>query len=508
MKAPPKKLRVCFAYLETLLSPGLGPASDKYDCIRLLSDLPLGLASVRAYCEADPGLRSAVTMTNRFFTDRTPEKEALARILAAEPEIAAFSCFLWNARRTYRLCERLKKARPSVRIVVGGPEVPRDPAALALFLAERPFIDAAVGGEGETAFSELLRAAARGKKDAFGPRTGVPLKDISRIPSPYLSGAVAVRPEQVGMLCVETSRGCPWSCAFCDYYAGAHKVREYPLERFRAELDALKESGYRGAIYITDATLNAKVPRALEVFRILQDWPNVVHMELSPELFKDSTIEALGKVPCVRIAVGMQSTNAAALKNMGRPLNLARCTENIRKLNRFPNIRVEPEFILGLPGDDYASFKNTLDWVLAFDPVPNITIFDLVLLPNAPLASMKDRFEIEVDDEGLVRGNLSFSEEELTRASRLVAAYARLRGRRSGWEDFVRRMRAGKERPSSLLEKEAARLVEEGLLPKTRIVGQGGRHPAVWKKGRKGTPDRWVELIPEDQDVGSDTRWW
>jgi len=515
-------MRITFAYLETFWTEHLD--KDRYEHVRLGTDLPIGLGTVRAFAELDAAVRRKTEMVNRTFQDGTPEEEVLAELRKTAPEMVAFSLYLWNAPRTYRICERLKDDRPCPRIVVGGPEVPRGEEKLRAFMEEHPYIDAAVCGEGEEAFAGLLKAAVKGAAAGAEAVPGLGLRkgkdivvtppraepvDLAKVPSPYLNGSIAILPSETRMVCVETSRGCPFSCAYCDYHAGRRKMRHFPIQRLERELELLHKGGFRGCVYIADPFLNLEKERVLKVFRVLQRWPNRFHMELKAELFDDELVSALGKVPLSSVAVGIQSTHAPTLKNIQRAFDLEAATGNIRKLLAHPNVLLDLEFILGLPGDNYETFRRSMDWALSFSPLPQLTLFDLVLLPNSPLASMKERFSLQVDPEGLVHGSSSFSPDDMMRASWLFAAYCWLRNTSGFKEKLEQLLHKPGVRPSAVLEKVGLRLVETGFLPKERIIGQGGRRPDTRGQGEGGKrPKRWIELSKLGTGGVEAEAWW
>ena len=81
-------------------------------------------------------------------------------LFRAHGEVVAFSCYIWNITPTLQICHKLKQAAPETLLILGGPEVSYDAAQL---LAEYPYIDAAVMGEGEETFSELLAVLVSGR---------------------------------------------------------------------------------------------------------------------------------------------------------------------------------------------------------------------------------------------------------------------------------------------------------------------------------------------------------
>src|SRR5215831_20909212 len=145
--------------------------------------------------------------------------------------IVGFSTYVWNIRHSLKIARRLKELEPEVLTIFGGPQVP-DRAEE--FLRENPFVDLAVHGEGERVFLQILEAFPANdwsripsisfldKDSRFihhpkGPR----IEDLGAIPPVYASGVfaplLAANPQTQWMAPLETNRGCPFSCTFCDW---------------------------------------------------------------------------------------------------------------------------------------------------------------------------------------------------------------------------------------------------------------------------------------------------
>lgn len=454
------------------------------------ANLPLGLACVKAYAAADAAIAAKAALTGLSFGESLSEEQIAASLAAQRPDVAAFSFFLLNVGATLEVCRRLKAKLPGVKIVVGGADVPKDPVRLAGFLEKNPAIDAAVFGEGEVPFAGWLKAylagaapapapglAVRdGKKISAGRGTSVP--DLRLLPSPYLTGTLKLNKKPGGVLTLEASRGCPFSCAYCAGDSTQRAVRYFPPERFRKEMAWLKKMRYTGIIWLTDPIMNVDPGRSAEVFRLLAASRANFALNIDLEFLDDKQIELMGKIPSLATAIGIQTINPAAMRRMGRVPEFKSGAEKIRKLQQ-KGITVILQLILGLPGDNYETFKASLDWVLNFGQPLRCDVYDLVLLTNSRLSFMPEKFSIKANAEKIVTANCSFSAGDLARASRLVAVLRAISREHSTLALFESAFRR-EGRPSRVLERLALKARREGLIPGRRLfIKRIGTYEAI-----------------------------
>src|SRR5262249_13918263 len=145
---------------------------------------------------------------------------------------------------------------------------PSYPQACETFLRKERHVDYVVKGEGETALVDLLVALAHGDAKTR-PLSSIstldgdrfvqhPIRertrDLDEFPSPYLTGMFdSLRPEKWPSATIESNRGCPYGCTFCDWGAATlQKIRTFSLERVRAEVTWLAERKVP-AMWIADA---------------------------------------------------------------------------------------------------------------------------------------------------------------------------------------------------------------------------------------------------------------
>ena len=146
--------------------------------------------------------------------------DVLEKIMAMDVDVYGFSVHIWNKPFVMRLIAMLRKLRPEVVIVVGGPEVAF--AAERIF-SEQPAIDYIVRGEGEICFSKLLDALEQhetipahiaykvGDKVRLNGGTTV-IDDLSVLPFPYPDLEQVLAEHKI--VYYECTRGCPFNCAY------------------------------------------------------------------------------------------------------------------------------------------------------------------------------------------------------------------------------------------------------------------------------------------------------
>lgn len=390
----------------------------------------LALPCLAAFCGQDGRCGELLI---REFTVHEPRENVLAALLADEPDVVALSVYLWNRRESLAIADALAVARPGLRVVLGGPEVSFDDAAL---FDRHPGVAALVRGEGELPLAGLLRAWQAGAEPLGVPRLawrrgtevvegpdGPPLADLDAIPSPFQQHLVAL---DRGLVYLETSRGCPYSCAFC-MSALDRQVRSFSMARIQSDLRWLLERR-TPQIKLVDRTFNYDAARAWEIFAFIlaHNIDSHFHFEIGAHLLDEATLQLLETVPpgLFQFEIGVQSTLPATLRAIGRHLAPELLQENVRRLRRAGNIHLHLDLIAGLPEQDYPSFLASLEEVLELAP-QHLQVEAVKLLPGAPLRRDAARLGLRFDPHPpytvLGTPKLTFAElERLRGISRLL----------------------------------------------------------------------------------------
>ncbi len=292
------------------------------------------------------------------------------KIISEKPDVVAFSCYIWNITQTLEIC-RIIKINHDCKIVLGGPEVAYRPKDI---LEKHEFADYVLSGEGEWTFPDFLDNINGNLTQVSGLTyrkndeiITIPEKEYKETPpSPFseeffenLNGRISY---------IETSRGCPYRCAFC-LSGRCSPLRFFDIDRMKNDIVRLSNSGTQTVKFV-DRTFNANAERANEILLFIKEnygkeIPRDVcfHFEIAGDILKESTLEILSSLPhgSVQLEIGMQSFNEKTLKKINRKTNTEKLIENIKKLISFGNMHIHIDLIAGLTGEDLESFKNSFN---------------------------------------------------------------------------------------------------------------------------------------------------
>lgn len=308
-------------------------------------------------------------------TINEPRENILERIISKKADMVAFSTYIWNKNEILWLAKNVKDITEA-KVLLGGPEVSYN---VENVLRDNQFVDYVISGEGEEPFAQLCSGVPVEKIEGLSFKKGgdvvikPPFYSIQDPPNPYtaeyleqLNGRIAY---------IETSRGCPFHCAFC-LSGRCEGVRFFDLEKSKRNIIRLANSGTQTVKFI-DRTFNANKKRAREILNFIIDEygksipKNVCfHFEIEGELLDEQTFDVLKRAPkgLIQLEIGLQSFNEETLLAVNRRTNLGLLCENIKKLISLGNIHIHIDLIIGLPYEDLESFKKSFDFAYALKP--------------------------------------------------------------------------------------------------------------------------------------------
>lgn len=358
------------------------------------------------------------------YTINQNEDFIAGEIYKQNPDIVAFSCYIWNFEQTLTICERLKIVKPDIKIILGGPEVSFDGEDL---LSKYKYIDFIIYGEGEKTFRELIiniidndndykdiKGLIYREGDKIIVNDARPLiQNLDIIPSPYDYMPKGLKNKIVYF---ESSRGCPFNCRFC-LSSTIKGVRFFSLDRVKSDLEKLIDSKVSQVKFV-DRTFNTNKEYAMEIMKFIMDKnPENMnfHFEVTAHLVDEEMLEFLKHVKegLFQFEIGVQSTNPKTIEAIGRTTDFKKLKKVVKTIKSYGNIHQHLDLIAGLPYEDYNSFRKSFNDVYIMRP-EKLQLGFLKLLKGSELRDKKDEYGFKFLDrapyEVLATDHISYKE--------------------------------------------------------------------------------------------------
>jgi len=342
-----------------------------------------------------------------FIWRRDLIEEAVARL--KDHAIVGFSTYIWNRSYNTVLARELKKANPDILIVAGGPEYPIEKPH---FFKTYPFIDICAKLEGEKSFKKILEHFLTDKDYKSIPGllindngktidTGdaIRIDDLDTIPSPYLTDVfkslMEKHPEIRWNATLETNRGCPYACTFCDWGSLTYnKVKKFNLERVFHELEWIGKNKC-DFVSLTDANFGIFPERdsmiADKLIAVQKEYDNPKAYTIAwAKNQKREVVEIVRKLiyeggSKMGLNLSVQSMDDDVLDIIKRKnLEMNKIEEVFEMCEEF-NIPLYTELILGLPGESLTSWKQNFYKLFKAGNHTGITVYQAQLLENAEM---------------------------------------------------------------------------------------------------------------------------
>ncbi len=395
------------------------------DVIANQMKLPYSTGLIWSYCIEDERIRDNYNLDGWFYY--RDEERNLDTIFEdiVNPSLVGFNCFVWNWEFNKKMAEKIKNKFPDAIIVFGGWQQPTA-ARSAGFFEEEPYVDILAHGEGEITFKELLIenlkdepnfneiAGCSVKQPDFSTFVTKPrqrIQDLNGMPSPYLNGLfdpIAASSPYILESTVETTRGCPYQCTFCEIGTKyLQKVKWQSLEKIYKEIDWISDNKVE-FVYNADSNfglLKDHLPITKYFVKKKKetgypvghrcDWAKNKAdkvIELA-KLFYDANMDK-------GITIALQSMNPETLKAVKRRnVDDGKLGEFLKMYNDW-DLPSYVELILGLPEETYDSFVHGVAQVMELDQHNYIGIYPLTAFPNTPFGDPEyiKKYELEIID--------------------------------------------------------------------------------------------------------------
>lgn len=365
--------------------------------------IPYAIGALAAFAWNDSKIRAEYALS-RLIYYRENILEAIESM--EDPYLVGFSNYVWNYAYNKAFATELKRKHPSCIVVFGGHQIPDNTS----LLLECEYIDFLIHGDGEIPFRDLLLALC-GKgdfskvsnlsyriDDGCVKNESVKINGVVNYPSPYIAGVFdpLISKQCVKFIAlIETNRGCPYNCSFCDSIRGKKKeLIIIPSKRVFEELEWIAENKIEYCLCIDSNFGICERDEQIVDYAINTNkntgYPYIFNTAFAKE--KDMSVFRMVKK---LYAAGMlkestlsfQSMSPEVQRNIHRKNMDIQSFSKVMKLYNEAGIYPYTELILGLPGETYESFKNGFDTLIEAGQVYYVEVFRCDMLINSPMAA-------------------------------------------------------------------------------------------------------------------------
>jgi len=386
------------------------------------------------------GMKNHIKFYMNLYGTNTPDPQIITQILGQSINIAAFSSYVWNMPKLIEICNSIKKEKPEILIVLGGPYA----SFMADTLISNSGIDLIIKGSGEETFYRVVKKIAEDSQNWYDI-PNVVYKEGSKIITTPIHYDFDVS-KQLYDLCVEdgdssyfwyeTSRGCPFKCRYCSWNSEQKRqIKYYPYEKIEKDLKAIFNLKYVKHLEFCDSDIFLKKNHGIQILQYIhqfneerrkRNWPEInIYFETNPEFIDEEAIHEISKLPVgqTTISCGLQTINEHVNNyHLNRNFHKDKYIHNLKRLCEGVKQNVSIEIIYGLPGDTYESFKQTVNFLVSEIKFKRFVSAHFLVLPGSYFWDHYEDFNLIFSKKSphrLISSN-TFSEEEISKAKRLT----------------------------------------------------------------------------------------
>jgi radical SAM superfamily enzyme YgiQ (UPF0313 family) len=302
------------------------------------------------------------------------------------------------------------------RVVLGGPYVTST-------IEDLPEADHIFRGEAETTLPQFIEDLARGEARRWYHAVERPPLSATPLAHFHLANL-----KRYSSMSVQYSRGCPFSCEFCDIIEIYGRVpRTKSNQQMLAEFDALRDLNWRGTVFIVDDNFIGSKKNVRQLLPVLAQWqkangyPFSLSTEASVNLADDEPLlDSMRDAGFRSVFLGIETPVEESLKEARKSQNRGNLLDSVKKIQSY-GMAVMAGFIVGFDNDPEDVFERQIDFIRK-SAIPLAMVGLLNALPGTQLWKRLERegrllgeasgnntactfnFETRMDPELLIQG--------------------------------------------------------------------------------------------------------
>ena len=367
---------------------------------------PYSVGLLHSYINSDEEVLNLYDINENYIFQNKKNIEDYESEIDWESDIFCFSTYMWNEKRHLKIAKMIKEKKKDSIIIFGGQNIQINPNQYTIdFLKKNNHIDILVHGQGEPILLQILKnmnslkninniSFIQNNEIIINPIIKIKADQFKKGVSPYYPKFLfqnmkkyADNNNQILTYLVETNRGCPFECVFCEWgkALGNSLIKINDIDFIKKEIkiiiENMRTSKYSRGIFIIDSNFGI-IKRDIEILNeiIIQkkknDIDNLFFSKCDSKIVTEHSIEIEKIIQKEKISshkiLALQTSNLETLKNIKRPhVNKSNMVE-IRKKVKYKNedrSKNSIEFIFSLPGGyNYQKYLTDLDYLIDTNP--------------------------------------------------------------------------------------------------------------------------------------------